>query len=31
MRTAFLVNRDVESNFALNLLMPEIHQFSRLG
>jgi methionyl-tRNA formyltransferase len=26
MRIAFLVNRDIESNFALNLLMPEIHQ-----
>lgn len=26
MRVAFLVNRDIESNFALNLLMPEIHQ-----
>jgi methionyl-tRNA formyltransferase len=26
MRIVFLVNRDIESNFALNLLMPEIHQ-----
>jgi len=26
MRIAFLVNRDIESNFALNLLLPEIHQ-----
>lgn len=26
MRIAFLVNRDIESNFALNLLMPELHQ-----
>jgi len=26
MRIAFLVNRDIESNFALNLLMPKIHQ-----
>lgn len=26
MRIAFLVNRDVESNVALNLLLPEIHQ-----
>ena len=26
MRIAFLVNRDIESNFALNLLMPEIGQ-----
>jgi methionyl-tRNA formyltransferase len=26
MRIAFLVNRDIESNFALNLLMPEIHE-----
>jgi methionyl-tRNA formyltransferase len=25
MRIVFLVNRDIESNFALNLLMPEIH------
>jgi methionyl-tRNA formyltransferase len=26
MRIVFLVNRDIESNFALNLLMPEIHR-----
>lgn len=26
MRVAFLVNRDIESNLALNLLLPEIHQ-----
>lgn len=26
MRIAFLVNRDIESNLALNLLLPEIHQ-----
>lgn len=26
MRIVFLVNRDVESNFALNLLMPELHR-----
>lgn len=26
MRIVFLVNRDVESNLALNLLLPEIHQ-----
>lgn len=26
MRIVFLVNRDIESNFALNLLLPEIHQ-----
>ncbi len=26
MRVVFLVNRDIESNFALNLLLPEIHQ-----
>jgi methionyl-tRNA formyltransferase len=26
MRIVFLVNRDIESNFALNLLMPEIRQ-----
>ena len=26
MRIAFLVNRDIESNFALNLLLPEIYQ-----
>src|SRR6266511_1174223 len=26
MRIAFLVNRDIESNFALNLLLPEIHR-----
>jgi methionyl-tRNA formyltransferase len=26
MRIAFLVNRDVESNLALNLLLPEVHQ-----
>jgi methionyl-tRNA formyltransferase len=26
MRVVFLVNRDIESNFALNLLMPEMHQ-----
>lgn len=26
MRIAFLVNRDIESNLALNLLMPEIHE-----
>ena len=26
MRIVLLVNRDIESNFALNLLMPEIHQ-----
>jgi len=26
MRIAFLVNRDIESNFALNLLLPVIHQ-----
>jgi methionyl-tRNA formyltransferase len=26
MRIVFLVNRDIESNLALNLLMPEIHQ-----
>jgi methionyl-tRNA formyltransferase len=26
MRIVFLVNRDVESNFALNLLMSELHQ-----
>ena len=26
MRIVFLVNRDIESNFALNLLMPELHQ-----
>ena len=26
MRIVFLVNRDIESNFALNLLLPELHQ-----
>lgn len=26
MRIAFLVNRDVESNLTLNLLLPEIHE-----
>ena len=26
MRIAFLVNRDIESNLALNLLLPELHQ-----
>ena len=26
MRIVFLVNRDIESNFALNLLMPEVHR-----
>lgn len=26
MRIVFLVNRDIESNLALNLLLPEIHQ-----
>lgn len=26
MKIAFLVNRDIESNFALNLLMPELHR-----
>jgi methionyl-tRNA formyltransferase len=26
MRIAFLVNRDIESNLALNLLLPEIHE-----
>lgn len=26
MRLAFLVNRDIESNVALNLMLPEIHQ-----
>lgn len=26
MRIAFLVNRDIESNFALNLLLPELHE-----
>ena len=26
MRIVFLVNQDIESNFALNLLMPELHQ-----
>jgi methionyl-tRNA formyltransferase len=26
MKIAFLVNRDIESNFVLNLLMPELHR-----
>src|SRR5215204_3288464 len=26
MRIAFLVNRDIESNLSLNLLMPELHR-----
>src|SRR5262245_51712938 len=26
MRIALLVNRDIESNLALNLLLPELHQ-----